>query len=162
MAVTSDIVESWRRPRAVVRRHLSRGRSEPFAFSLLVVFLIVAFISFWPRAARVAHETPDTPIEAQLLALGLGLLATIPAWYLLATLSRLVSRVFGGQGTGYAARIALFWALVAVSPVMLLQGLVAGMIGPGPALNAMGVLSLAAFLWFWISGMIEAEGAGVA
>lgn len=161
MAVTSDIVESWRAPRRVVRRHLSRGRSEPFAFSLLVVFLIVAFIAQWPRAARVAHQSPDTPLEPQLLALGLALLATIPLWYGLAGLSRLVSRVFGGQGSFYSARIALFWALVAVSPAMLLQGLVAGMIGPGPALTAVGLLALAAFLWFWISGLIETEAAGV-
>lgn len=157
MAVTSDIVESWRRPRVVVRRHLARGRSEPFAFSLLVVFLIVAFVAQWPRAARVAHAAPDTPLEPQLLAIALALLATIPLWYGLAALARLVARLMGGQGTGYGARIALFWALVAVSPAMLLQGLVAGMIGPGPALNAVGIAALAAFLWFWLSGMAVAE-----
>ncbi|THD83027.1 YIP1 family protein [Aliigemmobacter aestuarii] len=162
MAVTSDIVESWRRPRAVVRRHLARGRSEPFAFSLLVVFLIVAFIAQWPRASRVAFESPDTPIEPQLLAIALGLLATIPVWYLLAVLARLVARAMGGRGSFYGARIALFWALVAVSPVMLLHGLVAGMIGPGPALTAVGLVTVVAFLWFWISGMREAEQSGAA
>ena len=110
MAVTSDIVESWRRPRVVVRRHLARGRSEPFAFSLLVVFLIVAFVAQWPRAARVAHAAPDTPLEPQLLAIALALLATIPLWYGLAGMARLVGRLMGGQGRGYGARIALFWA----------------------------------------------------
>jgi hypothetical protein len=34
--------------------------------------------------------------------------------------------------------------------------LVAGFIGPGPALNSVGLLWLAVVLWFWLSGMIEA------
>ena len=47
MAVTTDILATWRAPRAAVRRHLARGVSEPFAFSLLVVFLLIAFVAQW-------------------------------------------------------------------------------------------------------------------
>ena len=57
MAVTSDIVESWRRPRVVLRRHLARGKSEAFAFSLLFVFLLMAFIAQYPGAARVSARS---------------------------------------------------------------------------------------------------------
>ena len=52
MSVTTDIVQSWTRPRAVIRRHLARGQSEPFAFSLLVTFLVLAFVSLWPVLSR--------------------------------------------------------------------------------------------------------------
>lgn len=157
MPLTTDIVESWRRPRVVVRRHLNRGRSEPFAFSLLVVFLILAFIAQWPAASRAAFEDGGTPVSPRLLAIGLALLATIPLWYGVAALSRLVARVFGGRGSWYGARIALFWSLVAVTPLMLLQGMVAGMIGPSPGLTAVGILAGAAFVIFWVLALIEVE-----
>ncbi|MBN2630867.1 MAG: YIP1 family protein [Rhodobacteraceae bacterium] len=158
MSVTQDMLESWRRPRVVVQRHLSRGQSEPFAFSLLVVFLILAFVAQWPRASRVAFEVEGTPVAPQMLAIALALLATIPLWYALAALSRLVGRAFGGNGSWYRARIALFWSLVAVTPMMLLQGLVAGMVGPGPGLTAVGLLAGVSFLYFWINALIVAEG----
>lgn len=157
MSITTDIVESWRRPRAVVRRHLARGRSEPFAFSLLVAFLVLAFVAQWPSASRAAFEDGNTPVAPRLLAIALALLATVPLWYGLAALSRLVARVFGGRGTWYGARIALFWSLVAVTPLMLLQGLVAGMIGPGPGLTAVGVIAGLAFVIFWVLALIEVE-----
>ena len=157
MAVTTDIVRSWRSPRAVMQSHLARGRSEPWAFSLLVSFMIVAFVAQWPGASRNAFYNADMPISAQMLAMGLGILAFIPIWYLLAALSHWISSAFGGQGDHYGARLALFWALVTVSPLMLLLGLVKGMIGPGPGLTAVTILTGLAFLVFWILNMIEAE-----
>ncbi|MFN3846984.1 MAG: YIP1 family protein [Paracoccaceae bacterium] len=157
MSITTDIVESWRRPRVVVRRHLARGTSEAFAFSLLVTFLMLAFVAQWPGASRVAFETGNTPVSPRLLAIALALLATIPLWYAVAALSRLIARMFGGRGSWYGARIALFWSLVAVTPLMLLQGLVAGLIGPSPGLTAVGVAAGAAFVVFWALALIEVE-----
>ncbi|MFN4153391.1 MAG: YIP1 family protein [Paracoccaceae bacterium] len=157
MSITTDIVESWRRPRAVVRRHLARGQSEPFAFSLLVAFLVLAFVAQWPGASRAAFEAGNTPVAPRLLAIGLALLATVPLWYGLAAVSRLVAWAIGGRGSWYGARIALFWSLVAVSPIMLLQGLVAGMIGPGPGLTAVAVIAGLAFVVFWALALIEVE-----
>lgn len=157
MAVTSDIVESWRRPRQVLRRHLARGRSEAFAFSLLFVFLLIAFIAQYPGAARVTALNPEVPLPPQLLAKALGLLATIPLFYGLAALSRLVGKAVGGRGTWYGARLALFWALVAVTPFVLLVGMVAALIGPGLQLQATGGVAFAAFLFQWVLGLTVIE-----
>ncbi len=150
MSVVADILESWRRPSWVLHRHLSRGRSEPFAFTFLVVFLIVAFIAQWPDAARVSALNPEIPIAAQLLPRALALLATIPVWYLLAALGRLVASALGGQGGWYEARLALFWTLVTISPMILMVGLVAGMIGAGAQLTILGAVTFAVFLLFWV------------
>lgn len=158
MSVTRTIVASWRRPREVVRGLLARGRSEPFAFTLLVTFLILAFVARWPSAARIAHVEPEKLLLPQLLALALALLATIPVWYGLAALSRIVSGVFGGQGSWYGARLALFWALVAVSPLVLLHGLIAGMLGSGEQATALGVLVGVGFMFQWINALIVVEG----
>jgi len=157
VAITSDMLESWRWPRVVLRRHLSRGVSEAFAFSLLFVFLILAFVAQWPLAAAEAHVAGEPSAFPRMLAVGLAVLALIPVWYGLAALSHLVARVFGGKGGWYGARMALFAALVAIGPLMLLQGLVAGMVGPGAGLTAMRVLVGLGFLYIWINMLIEAE-----
>jgi hypothetical protein len=157
MTVTTDLVATWRRPRAILRQHLARGQSEPFAFSLLLVFLILAFVGQWPVAAREAHFAGEASALPRILPRAMAVLATIPVWYALAAISRLVARAMGGQGTWYGARIALFWALAAVGPLMLLQGLVSGMIGPGPGLTAVTVLVGVAFVWLWFTLLHEAE-----
>ena len=46
---------------------------------------------------------------------------------------------------------------MAVTPGMLLQGMVAGMIGPGLQANLVAALVGLAFLWIWISMLREAE-----
>ena len=56
--------------------------------------------------------------------------------------------------------MALFWSLLASSPLMLLHGLMAGFSGPGPALNVVGVVWLAVFGWFWFTGLRLAERGG--
>ena len=50
-----------------------------------------------------------------------------------------------------------FAALVAVTPGMLLRGLVAGMIGQGLQADLVGAIVGMAFLWIWISMLHESE-----
>ena len=95
---------------------------------------------------------------------------TLMAWlfiaplilYAVAALSHLAGRAFGRGPGGYGARIALFWALLAAAPVMLLWGLTAGFVGPGIELNLVGLLWLGVFGWFWAAGyraaMVEQAG----
>lgn len=157
MSVTTDIVQAWRRPKAVMQRHLQRPKSDPFAFSLLVAFLLLAFVSLWPFLSRQTVLQPEVPMVQRLVASGLALLALIPFFYLLAALSHWITKAMGGQGSYYTARLALFSALLAVTPGMLLQGLVAGMIGPGLQANLVAALVGLAFLWIWMSMLREAE-----
>jgi len=157
MTITTDLAATWRAPRVVLRRHLARGRSEPFALSLLLVFLLLAFIAQWPVAARVAHLAGEASAVPRILPLAYGVLIMIPIAYGVAALSHLVSRMLGGNGSWYASRIALFWALAAIGPLLLLQGLVHGMIGPGPALSSLWVVVGLAFLWLWLTLLHEAE-----
>ena len=157
MSITSDIVESWRRPRVVVRRLLGQARSEPFAFSLLVTGLILLFVSLAPFLAREAYFQPEQPLAQRLLAAGLAMSATVPLWYLLAAFSHLVARVLGGRGSFYGARIALFWAVVAASPAQLVFGMVRGMRGGGGASDGIGLIAAATFLVLWVIMLHEAE-----
>jgi hypothetical protein len=157
MSITTDIVEGWLRPRVVMQRHIARGVSEPFAFSLLVAFLVLTFVSLWPLLSRQSLMQPEVPMVQRLVAAGLALLASIPVWYGVAVISHWIAKALGGQGDQYRARLALFAALVAVSPAMLLQGLVAGMIGQGTQLLLVQGLVALGFVWIWMSMIFVAE-----
>lgn len=157
MAVVSDIVQSWRSPRSVIARHLQRRPTEGFAFSLLVAFLLLAFVAQWPAMSRAAYLAPEAGLTQRMVAAGLALLASIPLWYGLAGLSHLVAHRFGGKGSYLGARLALFWALLSVAPLMLLQGMLSGFAGPGLLATAAGFVVLGGFLYLWLNMLIAAE-----
>lgn len=156
MPVTRDIVATYRGPRRVMRRLLKMGPREDRALAILMAACAVVFIAQLPRLSREAHLT------GQELNPLLG--GTLMAWiflapllfYTLALISHVLLRLFGGKCDGFATRIALFWALLASSPLILLHGLVAGFIGSGIELKIVGALWLAIFLWFWLSDLREA------
>ncbi|WP_420863422.1 hypothetical protein [Algirhabdus cladophorae] len=157
MPVTTDIVQMYRRPRAVVQRLLSMGQREDRALAILMGACLVTFFAQLPRLARQNH------IEGGSLerAMTYEFLAWMMLWplmfYGIAALARLIGKVIGGKGTWFSARITLFWALLAATPMMLLNGLVAGFIGASPALNLVGALWAIAFVTFWIVGWRAAE-----
>lgn len=153
MAVTDDIVATYRGPRAVMRRLLRGERHEARALAYLLAALVVSFIAQWPALSRAAHLQPEVPLAQRMVAAFLAVLAAIPAFYLLAALGHLAARAFGGAGDFFSARIALFWALLAVTPLMLLHGLVRAFLGQGPQATLTGVVVFAVFLWFWIAGL---------
>lgn len=160
MAAVDDILRTYRAPRMVMRAHLDRTRSELRVMSFLLAALIVIFIAQWPDLSRQAYFHPEQKMPVLLMARALGLLAMIPAFYGLAALGHLGARALGGTGDWYGGRLALFWALFAVSPLMLLQGMIAGFIGVGVQLTAISVLVFAVFLVFWGAGLRVTEFEG--
>lgn len=156
MAVTSDILATYRGPRRVIARLLSMGQREDRLLAILMAGCALMFVSRMPSLAREAHLTGQE--QNMLLANALfGIIFVAPlAMYTLALIAHWIARALRGQADAFAARLVLFWTFLATSPLMLLNGLVAGMIGPGPGLNMIGAIWFSAFLWFWISGMYQA------
>jgi hypothetical protein len=136
------------------------GPREDRLLAILMAGCALMFISRMPSLAREAHLTGQE--QTMLLSNALfGIIFVAPlALYTLALLTHFVARVLRGAGDSHAARLALFWSFLASSPLMLLNGLVAGMIGPGTELQLVGGLWFSAFLWFWISGMYQGYWAG--
>lgn len=157
MAITRDITATYKGPGRVIARLLSYGQCEDRAIAYLMAGCVVVFIAQMPRLAREAHIAGD---DLNML-LGASLMAWIfiapLALYIIAALSHIIAKLFRGKGTFYGARLALFWALLAASPLMLLWGLVAGFIGPGLELQITGFLWFAIFGWFWLGGLLAAE-----
>ncbi|MCA8884131.1 MAG: YIP1 family protein [Rhodobacteraceae bacterium] len=158
MALTTDMLATYRRPAEVMRRHLSGPQQEGRALVFLMLACLLIFVAQWPRLAREAALSPDMPRDAIFGAALLGWVFIMPlVFYGLAALSHVVARLLGGQGTWYGARLALFWPLLALSPVWLLYGLVAGFIGAGPALSLVGVLAVGLFVFHWAVALRTAE-----
>ncbi|WP_170381108.1 YIP1 family protein [Ruegeria atlantica] len=158
MPLTSDIVATYRGPGRVVRRLLDLGEREDRALIFVMGFCVVAFVAQLPSLARRAHLEG---LELNMLMGGalLGTVIILPLFfYLLAFVSYGAARLAGGRGSAYGARLALFWALLSSTPLVLLNGLVAGFIGPGPALTFVGLIWLGVFIWFWLAGLKQTQG----
>ncbi|MEM8653862.1 MAG: YIP1 family protein [Pseudomonadota bacterium] len=157
MAISRNITATYRGPGRVMRRLLDMGPREDRALAYLMASCALMFVAQLPRLAREAHLTGQ---ELNML-MGASLMALIFVapllFYGIAFLARLVGRILGGRGTAYGARLALFWALLASSPLILLHGLVSGFIGPGLEKQGVGLIWFAVFLWFWIGGSIAQE-----
>lgn len=157
MPVSSDMVATYRGPGRVMRRLLAMGENEGRALAILMGGCILVFIAQWPRLARQAHvdEVDLNPLMGGALMAWLFIAPLM--LYTIALISHWIAKLFGGRGTGFGARLALFWSFLAATPLMLLHGLVAGFIGPGPGLMWVGALWCAVFLLFWALSLREAE-----
>lgn len=158
MSVTRDIVQSYRDPAQVMRRHLARGPREDRALMFLMLSCALLFIAQWPRLARKAAIDDTITLDALLAGALFGWVFVAPLFfYALAALSRLVARMAGGQGTFGTARMALFWTLLTISPLALLRGLVSGLAGPGPLDMLAGLIVLGFFGYLWFANLRAAE-----
>ena len=159
MSVTRDIVEAYRTPRRVMARQLAAGVGEERALGYVMIACLLMFVARLPLLSRQAHLHPEDG-EFSTLAGGAFLGAVLMAplvFYGLAALSHAIAKAFGGQGSWLSARLALFWSLLVICPLMLFQGLVAGFIGDGPALTLVNIGVGIVFLWLWISALRVAE-----
>ncbi|WP_025052962.1 hypothetical protein [Sulfitobacter noctilucae] len=162
MAATSDIIATYRRPGGVISSMLARGPREDRALIYLMIACLLVFVAQTPRLAREAYETQTD--------LGMLLGAALMAWlfiapllfYVVAGLTYAIARLLRSKISAYGARLALFWALLASSPIILLWGLTAGFVGPGIQMTLVGILWFAAFMWFWIAGFRAAAASGAA
>ena len=158
MSITRDIARTYRAPREVLRRRVSGPPREDRALAILMGACVLMFVEQWPFQARLAYENPDVPLDMRLGGALMGWVFLAPlAFYVLAAVSHLVARVLGGQARWFDARMALFWALLASTPLWLLNGLVAGFVGPGPGQTIVGAAALLAFLVFWGAGLWDVE-----
>ena len=164
MPVTHDIVRTWRGPRAVVRDLLAQGRREDRAIAYLMISCFLIFVAQWPRLSRKAAGF-DLPAGADVPELDRLMAYEFMAWlmiwplflYILAGITHLIAKAIGGQGDHYGARLALFWAMLSTVPILLLHGLMAGFVGPGPQTNLIGAVWVIAFGVIWFQGLREAE-----
>ncbi|MDO5641118.1 MAG: hypothetical protein Q4G26_01840 [Paracoccus sp. (in: a-proteobacteria)] len=150
--IVPRIFASWLRPGRVVRG-LSPMR-EGALLAVLMGAMLVFLVAQMPGHARAAEIDPAVPLGGRMAGAIMAVLFLLPLLaYALASLSGLVLRLAGRQIAADDARLALFWALLAVGPAMLLSGLVEGLIGPGTALTLTRMIAGFGFLFIWGAGL---------
>lgn len=154
MSVVADILRSYTAPRAVLRRLAAGERREARILVYLMIACVLIFVAQWPRLARLAHVDDAVPLEALLSGALFGWVFVMPLFlYALAGLMALILRVVARGIDGFTVRLALFWALLVASVPALLQGMVLGVIGPGPAAMLVGGLVVVVFLAVLVAGL---------
>ena len=162
MGLVTDIIATYRSPRIVMRRHLAAGRDESRALMFLLLACGLAFVAQWPRLRREALMDGSVPLEMLIGGALLGWVFIVPLiMYVVAFVTRIIARALGGRGTGYSARLALFWSMLAAAPIGLVIGLISGFGGPGFGATISGFAGCSAFCLIWCFSMIEAEVGGV-
>ena len=188
MAVSTDILRAYRRPREVFRDLLDRGVSDRLGLIFLALAMSLSFVSQLPSVTRRSRE-PDAALEAAIQAeagdvrqiegtqvpqdmidakFQLFLAQELMVWFFilplffygLAQLGGLIARRFGAELTGETLRVALFWALLVAVPLKLLHGAVYGIVDTGPILMLAGLPWFAVLLWNWTSNLREAGWTG--
>ncbi len=158
MALTSDILATYRSPGRVIRRQLAAGIGEDRALMYVMLACGLIFVGQWPRLSREAHLDPEVPLNALMGAAQMGWLFIAPlVFYLIASVSHLVLRAIGGRGSWFSNRLALFWSLLASVPLWLVFGVVNGFNPGSAAVQAVGAIALAAFLALWALCLRAAE-----
>jgi len=153
MAITRNIRATYVGPGRVVSGMLAGGPREDRALAYLMAGCAIVFISQLPRLAREAHLTGGDLNMMMGGALMAWVLIAPLVLYAIAGVSYVIAKLLRVRTTAFGTRLALFWALLAASPLMLLNGLVAGFVGPGIELQIVGFLWFAFFIWFWFAGL---------
>lgn len=159
MSLTQDIMATYRGPAKVLSRFLAQGRQEVRALVFALLACLMIFVAQTPFQAREAQLDPEGPLAVRLYWSAFLWIFIMPLMlYLFAAVIWVLARVGRRRLSGYAIRLTLFWAILASTPLLLLMGLVAGLIGPGIQLQSIAVIWIAVFGWFWITGLLVAEG----
>lgn len=162
MAISSDILRSYRAPRAVLRDRLALDRREARALFYLMLACGLIYVAQWPRLARQSHLSDEIPFDGLMAGALFGWLFLAPLFfYAVGALLGLVLRFLRRGADPFAARLALFWALLAVSPLFMVQGAIAAVTGPGVVSLLSGLAVLAAFVVILLAGLRAALDAGV-
>lgn len=150
--IVPRILASWRRPGQVVRGMYPMP--EGALLAILMGAMLIFLIAQAPGHARAAHLDPSVPLGGRMAGAVIAVLFMMPLIaYAVAWLTTLFARLAGWHLSGDGARLALFWALFAIAPAMLLSGLVQGLIGPGAALTVTQIVTGIAFLFIWGAGL---------
>ncbi|MEL6125374.1 MAG: YIP1 family protein [Pseudomonadota bacterium] len=168
-SLIGQIFATYRDPRGVIREQRDRGVGEERVLFYVIAAGLLIFVARLPGLTRQAGDLGSGVEEIGGIIGSWFLISVIVfalLWYGIAALARLTCRFAGGQGTGFEARHALFWATLATTPFLIAAGSVEalGLVTQQNALSLAGrYLGLSGLgglllLWLWAGCLAELEG----
>lgn len=150
--MVARVLASWWAPRRIVRG--MAAMPDRVQLVVLMAALLLTLIAQMPGLARAAQLDSTVPFDARMGGAALGTMFMMPLIaYAVAAVTGLLIRLTRWRLAPPHARLALFWALLAATPAVLLAGLVAGLIGPSPALTLTRAVAGLGFLFIWGAGI---------
>ena len=162
MSIALDIARTYRAPCEVQMRQMRAGNSsEGRALAVLIGACFLLFVAALPFLSRQAHLDPDTQFQDLMAAAFFAWLLMMPlVFYILSLLVVLVMKLFRLAAPAHHVRMAMFWALLASSPLWLFSGLAAGFTGESAGAAIASVAAVGAFCAFTIFGLVAAVRSG--
>lgn len=157
MSLVGDIARAYRAPVTAFKVQLGRAGEERILL-FIFLFCFLSFIARLPDLARItALSNESIPLSARVGAMFVSSVFMAPLMmYLIAALSHLVLRQFGGQGSWQLARLALSWAALVSVPLVLISG-GAKVFAPGLPFSVATMLTGVVFLWQWVTALKVVE-----
>lgn len=161
MSIAAEIVRAYKSPRASMRRRLVAHPGEERLLMYLVVAILLFFVARIPNllVSSAAQATDDISGSAIFVTNLVASFFFAPLlFYGVAAVSRIVSKVFGGKGSGYSARLALFWSLLVISPLALLSTILQSAFPVLWLATALPIVMFLLFAFVWGACLSVAEG----
>ncbi|MEO0913013.1 MAG: hypothetical protein AAFY59_08485 [Pseudomonadota bacterium] len=155
------IVAAYRDVPGTFARRLKAPPGEPRLMMYAFLIGLVGFLAGLPgtlaEARTAIAATGEGDLSSHVMAALFGAIFLFPLFlYGLAALVRVISRMFGGRGSGEVTRHAVFWGMLLGTPLAALGTLVGG---TGSALFVFGlnILLFIAFIWILAGTVMVAE-----
>ncbi len=156
-SLTSEILTTYRYPRLSFERQLAKNVGDD---RILFYGMLACFLAFVARIPSLYHDSMPSgspPVYAVVsFHFAVSLLMAPLLLYSIAAVSHILARAFGGRGNWRSARLALFWTVLAMSPLVLFAGIVGVAAHPwisGTLLILIAIL----FFSYWIQCLIRVE-----
>ena len=161
MSASKEILRAYRGFGASMRRQMATSPGEERLLAYLVIACLIFFVARVPNllelsAARATDEVSSIAIFVTNLV-GSFFFAPLML-YGLAAISHIIARGFAGHGSFFHARLALFWALLVVSPLALLSTVLQTALPFGWLEQVLWLVKFLVFAFAWASCLSEAEG----
>lgn len=162
MSIAMDIVRTYRAPREVQQRQMRAGESsEGRALAVLMGACFLIFVAALPYLSREAYLDPSISFQERMAGAFFAWLLMMPlVFYGVSLLVVLGLKLLRLAAPAHHVRMALFWALLASSPLWLFSGLAAGFTGESAGAAIASVAAIAAFCIFTIFGLVAAVRTG--
>lgn len=144
-----------------MQRQLDKHPGEEKLLVYLVVAILLFFVARIPNLLEAANlqATEDISNTAIFVTNLVSSFFFAPLlFYGLAAVSRIIARFFGGRGSGYSARLALFWALLVISPLALVSTILQLLIPVLWLATALPIVMFLLFAFVWGACLSVAEG----
>ncbi|MBL1438026.1 MAG: YIP1 family protein [Rhodobacteraceae bacterium] len=144
-----------------MRRRLEAHPGEERLLIYLVVAILLFFVARIPNllissAGQATSEVSGSAIFVTNLVASFFFAPLL--FYGVASVSRIMSKVFGGSGNGYSSRLALFWTLLVISPLSLLSTILQSAIPVLWLSTALPIVMFLLFAFVWGACLSVAEG----